>query len=89
MKDSDLRRLSQQIYSLPPLTTRETPLKKSQLRDSNSGPRDYKSRALPTELNWRLMFDTIYNSEKSVKTYITKYIDFLQHFPKKNYLLRI
>ena len=33
-KDSDLRRLSQQIYSLPPLTARE-PLHISHLSDSN------------------------------------------------------
>ena len=44
VKDSNLRRRSQQIYSLSPLTTRETP-RLSRLWDLNPGPRDYKSRA--------------------------------------------
>ena len=39
----------QQIYSLPPLTTRESPhnlLYMSRLSESNRGPHDYKSGAL-------------------------------------------
>ncbi len=93
VQDSNLRRLSQRIYSPSPLTTRETPrthphsakgsrprlLKhldsalllltdlpavpnlplrfskspvRSQRRESNPRPADYKSAALPTELRW-------------------------------------
>lgn len=60
-KDLNLRRHSQQIYSLPPLTTRESlhcasdrhRTRLSHLPESNRGPRDYKSRTLPTELRWR------------------------------------
>ena len=47
--DSNHRRHSQQIYSLPHLTTlvtTQTFLFLSLLSDSNQRPRDYKSRAL-------------------------------------------
>ena len=53
-EDSNLRRLSRQIYSLLPLTARE-PLRIhpwSQRRESNPRPTDYKSVALPAELRW-------------------------------------
>ena len=53
-EDLNLRRLSRQIYSLLPLTTRE-PLQyqsESQRRESNPRPTDYKSVALPSELRW-------------------------------------
>ena len=61
-QDSNLRRQSQKIYSLPPLATwvslhfrtkRITELrdKESWLWDSNPQPADYKSAALPIELN--------------------------------------
>ena len=54
-EDSNLRRLSRQIYSLIPLTTREPPLTNlnflwSWREDLNLRPADYKSAALPTEL---------------------------------------
>ena len=99
VQDSNLRRLSQRIYSPSPLTTRETPRTqapprqgvppqapattrlrnlrftrsasdvfpvfcpvyrshrrksraRSQRRESNPRPADYKSAALPTELRW-------------------------------------
>gem|GEM_PF-597349 len=52
-EDSNLRRLSRQIYSLLPLATRE-PLRASSAWswrwDSNPQPADYKSAALPIEL---------------------------------------
>ena len=58
-KDSNLRRLSRQIYSLIPLATRE-PLHRKWCRhqESNSGPTDYKSVALPTELCRRVISGT-------------------------------
>ena len=46
----NLRRLSQQIYSLPPLATREPLHAWSWRWDSNPQPADYKSAALPVEL---------------------------------------
>ena len=52
-EDSNLRRLSQQIYSLPRLTASVSPrftfqnvYELSQQRDSNPRPADYKSAAL-------------------------------------------
>ena len=52
-QDSNLRRRSQQIYSLPHLATLESPqtthnnyLKTSRWTDSNRRPADYKSAAL-------------------------------------------
>ncbi len=52
-EDSNLRRLSQQIYSLPPLAAREPlHIPWSQRRESNPRPTDYKSVALPSELRW-------------------------------------
>ena len=56
--DSNHRSRRQQIYSLPPLATRETlpySLQKSWSwwTDSNPRPADYKSAALPTELHQR------------------------------------
>jgi hypothetical protein len=61
-QDSNLRRQSQKIYSLPPLATwvslhltKQTDTnpqgKESWLWDSNPQPADYKSAALPIELN--------------------------------------
>ena len=57
--DSNHRRRCQQIYSLPPLATREHShvhysKKWSWWTDSNPRPADYKSAALPTELHQRL-----------------------------------
>ncbi len=82
MQDSNLRRQCHQIYSLTPLTARETPryccstalltrtaqpelrstrhgsnpldlhTSRSQRRDLNPQPVDYKSTALPIELRW-------------------------------------
>ena len=55
--DSNHRSMTQQIYSLPPLATRE--FSHIQLdwwswwTDSNPRPADYKSAALPTELHQR------------------------------------
>ena len=62
MVDSNHRSQRQQIYSLPPLATRELShmnlfdLKKrwSWWTDLNPRPADYKSAALPTELHQRL-----------------------------------
>ena len=59
MLDSDQRSRRQQIYSLPPLATREHShvhysKKWSWWTDSNPRPADYKSAALPTELYRRL-----------------------------------
>ena len=53
--DSNHRSESQQIYSLPPLATRELLRMKlwSWWTDSNPRPADYKSAALPTELHQR------------------------------------
>ena len=45
--DSNQRSESQQIYSLPPLATRELPLIWSFMSESNQQPADYKSAALP------------------------------------------
>ena len=61
--DSNHRSETQQIYSLPPLATRELLHMKfwSWWTDSNPRPADYKSAALPTELhqhvgrNWRVL----------------------------------
>ena len=54
--DSDHRSETQQIYSLPPLATRE--LLQIELwswwTDSNPRPADYKSAALPAELHQRI-----------------------------------
>ena len=49
-------KLTQQIYSLPPLATRELLRMKlwSWWTDSNPRPADYKSAALPTELHQRV-----------------------------------
>ena len=57
--DSNHRRRCQQIYSLPPLATREHShikfaKKWSWWTDSNPRPADYKSAALPTELHQHL-----------------------------------
>ena len=51
--DSNHRSESQQIYSLPPLATRELLRMKlwSWWTDSNPRPADYKSAALPAELH--------------------------------------
>ena len=56
-EDSNLRRRSQQIYSLSPLTARE-PIHGffwSHLPGSNRRQSAYKAGALPTELRWRLL----------------------------------
>ena len=45
--DSNHRSESQQIYSLPPLATRELPHYWSWWSESNQQPADYKSAALP------------------------------------------
>ena len=45
--DSNHRSESQQIYSLPPLATRELPHIWSFMSESNQQPADYKSAALP------------------------------------------
>jgi hypothetical protein len=63
-KDSNLRRLRQQIYSLPHLTALVSPpgscgcaysfsKNMSRWTDSNRRPADYKSAALPAELHRR------------------------------------
>ena len=57
--DSNHRRRCQQIYSLPPLATREHShvhysKKWSWWTDSNPRPADYKSAALPTELHQQI-----------------------------------
>ena len=61
--DSDHRSETQQIYSLPPLATRERSHDIKLLRknwswwtDSNPRPADYKSAALPTELHQLIAF---------------------------------
>ena len=48
--DSNHRSMTQQIYSLPPLATREFSHIWSWWTDLNPRPADYKSAALPTEL---------------------------------------
>ena len=58
--DSNHRSKKQQIYSLPPLATRELFLiiysfKWSWRWDSNPRPADYKSAALPTELRQHIL----------------------------------
>ena len=54
--DSNHRSETQQIYSLPPLATRELLHMKlwSWWTDSNPRPADYKSAALPAELHQRV-----------------------------------
>ena len=54
--DSNHRSETQQIYSLPPLATRELLRMKfwSWWTDSNPRPADYKSAALPTELHQQI-----------------------------------
>ena len=54
--DSNHRSRWQQIYSLPPLATREPPhIYWSWRLESNPQPADYKSAALPIELRQRIM----------------------------------
>ena len=55
--DSNHRSETQQIYSLPPLATRELLHIKlwSWWTDSNPRPADYKSAALPAELHQRVL----------------------------------
>lgn len=56
-RDLNPCRHSQQIYSLSPLTTRPSPrLKHSRLKELNPQPADYKSAALPIELNRQTTF---------------------------------
>ena len=67
-EDSNLRRLRQQIYSLPHLTAL-VPSQLSRQTDSNRRPADYKSAALPTELHRLENFtlsNNIHRFEKSV-----------------------
>ena len=53
--DSNHRSETQQIYSLPPLATRELlHIFWSWWTDSNPRPADYKSAALPTELHQQM-----------------------------------
>ena len=71
-EDSNLRRLSQQIYSLPRLTASVSPRiftmfnELSQQRDSNPRPADYKSAALPAELCWRSTSFLLCNYSKNL-----------------------
>ena len=51
--DSNHRSETQQIYSLPPLATRELPHIWSFMSESNQQPADYKSAALPLS-QWSL-----------------------------------
>ena len=76
VEDSNLRRLSQQIYSLPHLTALETPQKnmpllksawQSRLPESNRRPHDYKSSALPAELRRRTITRSV--KERSFQKY--------------------
>ncbi len=53
--DSNHRSIKQQIYSLPPLATREFSHIWSWWTDLNPRPADYKSAALPTELHQRIV----------------------------------
>ena len=62
--DLNHRSIAQQIYSLPPLATRELSHiqfnRWSRWTDSNPRPADYKSAALPTELHrHRCFFATV------------------------------
>ena len=61
--DSNHRSETQQIYSLPPLATRELLRMKfwSWWTDSNPRPADYKSAALPTELHQRFSSQLVHN----------------------------
>ena len=61
--DSNHRSETQQIYSLPPLATRELLHMKfwSWWTDSNPRPADYKSAALPTELHQRFSSQLVHN----------------------------
>ena len=80
-------KLTQQIYSLPPLATRELLHMKlwSWWTDSNPRPADYKSAALPAELHQHLRFLS------SSKWYFTKgtvtcQADFKKTFPGRPFL---
>ena len=65
--DSNHRSESQQIYSLPPLATRELLHMKlwSWWTDSNPRPADYKSAALPAELHQPVVDDAYYYTTDS------------------------
>ena len=63
-------KLSQQIYSLPPLTARESlrdTINWSWREESNPRPADYKSAALPTELRQRDQTLTAYTLQSKKK----------------------
>ena len=67
--DSDHRSETQQIYSLPPLATRELLHMKlwSWWTDSNPRPADYKSAALPAELYQHLSNEQVVYYQTSIR----------------------
>ena len=83
--DSDHRSETQQIYSLPPLATRE--LLHMQLwswwTDSNPRPADYKSAALPTELHQRVRCSLI--NCPTARDSIAGERGIVKHFRKKSF----
>ncbi len=69
--DSNHRSMTQQIYSLPPLATREFSHIWSWWTDLNPRPADYKSAALPTELHQRIFM--IYIDSISIINHIMRF----------------
>ena len=67
--DSNHRSETQQIYSLPPLATRELLHMKlwSWWTDSNPRPADYKSAALPAELYQHLSNEQVVYYQTSIR----------------------
>ncbi len=79
----------QQIYSLPPLTTRELSQHNwSWWTDSNPRPADYKSAALPTELHQQLPLCFIscrHHSRPTTFILYHRFFDLSRVFSKKIY----
>ena len=88
--DSNHRSVKQQIYSLPPLATRELSHIQFSLRleknwswwtDSNPRPADYKSAALPAELHQHLNARIIYHKSSVESSPKSKKIEKIVYFP--------
>ena len=84
VKDSNLRRRSQQIYSLPPLTAREPPhsFKPTQGFEPWT-PRLQITCSRPAELNWRSERYEYYMKYNFMSTPKVKKNDFFSLFYKK------
>ena len=88
--DSNHRSRRQQIYSLPPLATRELfriqfvevgKKNWSWWTDSNPRPADYKSAALPAELHQHLNARIIYHKSSAESRVKSKKIEIFVQFP--------